>query len=85
MRTSVLNFESSHIVARERHRDFVARSARDHIASMADGGALPLARRVARPLGRQLLRLSLALLRYGQAEAQPTITYRPSVGSVELN
>lgn len=80
------NLEYGYMVAQEHYNDLLAESAHNRRVAMAQEHVLPLARRVARPLGRQLLRLSLALLRYGRSEVVPTaVLYRSSVGSVELN
>lgn len=73
------------MAAQERHREFVAESLKERLLT-ANTSDLPFARRVARPLGRQLLRLSLLLLRYGKVETQPvTMFHHSSVGSIELN
>jgi hypothetical protein len=73
-------------MARERYQDFLRQAERDRLAARTHTSRLTLSRRAARPLGQMLLRLGASLLRYGRAE-QPAITYtyRPPVGSIELN
>jgi hypothetical protein len=82
----VHNLELGYMVAQEHYHDLLAENMHNRRVALACQHRLPLARRVARPLGRQLLRLSLALLRYGRSEALPTtVLYPSSIGSVELN
>lgn len=82
----MFHLDLSYRIAQERYNDLAAELAHDRQIAAARAAHLPLTRRVARPLGRQLMRLSLLLLRYGHIDAQPTtVLYRASVGSVELN
>jgi hypothetical protein len=55
-------------LARQHHHDLTAEAASGRLAVAARGTRLPLSRRAARPLGRALLRMALALLFYGRAD-----------------
>ena len=73
-------------IARERYKDYLRQAEQRRLAARVGASQLTLSRRVARPLGKLLLRLGADLLRYGRVELPAgTYPYRSSVGSIELN
>jgi len=71
--------------AHEQYQDRARSAARRRLVARSCQGQLTPSRRAARALGRALLRLSAALLRYGLVEPPTTRPYRPSVHLIELN
>jgi hypothetical protein len=81
----MLHNELSLLIAQEKQREWIA--AAQHRAAAAACGPRPgLSRRMARPIGRLLVRTGAGLLRYGRAGSGPaTQPYRASARSIELN
>ena len=72
------------MVAFDRRREQLAAAERERLVARYSN-RLPLARRMARPLGRALFGLGAWLLRYGKDERVVTAVYRPNAGSPKLN
>jgi hypothetical protein len=82
----MLPIEMNIQVAQEQRRDWIAAAEQQAQAKAVCGLRPTLARRIAAPLGRVLLRLGGGLLRYGRAEApSATRPYRASARSIRLN
>jgi hypothetical protein len=81
----MVQFEISTRVVNEQHRDWLADVERQRMIAACEP-EMPLARRVARPIGRVLMRMGAMLLRYGRDESPADIQlYRASGHSIQWN